>query len=481
MDWKILAKTVAGLLVILGTFLLVPGAYAVSEQSQLRGMFLSIAFAVIALGLLVWCLLRSYRSELNVRTSFAVVTFSWISACIIGALPYYISGTLESPYDALFEATSGFTTTGASVIPAVEGVDQSLLLWRSLTQWIGGMGIIVFSLVLLPLLGVGGMQLFRAEAPGPQKDKITPRVSETARKLWALYVGFTVSLFLILLILGMDGFHAINHALCAVSTGGFSTRNSGISAFNSVYIDYAIAAFMLIGGINFGLHYRFIVQRDWQACRDTELKWFIGIVALTTAILTIANYGPVYSSWSESLRYSFFQIVAISTSTGFTNPDYIAWPAITQFVIVLVMVMGGMAGSTGGGMKCIRLVTAFKHLHRELKRIVHPKAIYAIKANDRSIPANIIDSIWGFIFIYFLTFSICAFILMIYGLDLVSATSASFSALSNTGPALGKLGPYSNYASLADGAKLTLMFCMILGRLELFTVLVLLTPTFWRK
>jgi trk system potassium uptake protein TrkH len=424
---------------------------------------------------------KGYRTELDARTSLALVTLAWVLAGVVGALPFYFSGTLPSFTDALFESISGFTGTGASVIRDVETVDRGLLLWRSLSQWVGGMGIIVFFVALLPALGLGSVQLFKAEVAGPQKDRLTPRVTETARKLWILYVALTAALILCLYQAGMPLFDAANHAFATLATGGFSIKNSGIAHYQSAAIDYLIAIFMVIGAVNFGLHYRVLVLKDMRALLDTELRWFLTLLGASTLIIAAATHGTVYESSMDAVRYAFFTVTSVASSTGFTNHDFVPWPSITHVVIVLLMVMGGMSGSTAGGIKCIRIVAAFKQLHRQLKQVVHPKAVIPIKANNHIIPESVIDAIWGLIFLYLLVFTISALILTGEGLDLVTATTGTFSALSNIGPGLGDLGPTANYADLSVTSKITLIGCMLLGRLEFFTVLVLFTPTYWRR
>ena len=481
LDIRLIIKILGGLLVIFGLLLLVPALFAVFSHSPLVEVFLASAVLSAGIGSILWIINRSYTSELNHRGGFAIVTLSWFAACLFGALPYFLSGELVHFYDAFFESTSGFTGTGASVIEYIDGVDRSLLLWRSMTQWMGGMGIIVFFIAILPLLGVGGVQLFKAEITGPQKDKLTPRVRETAKKLWILYVAFTAALALILRLLGMSGYDAVNHAMTTLSTGGFSTKGAGLAHFDSAAIDYAIIAFMLIGSISFGLHYRVLVGRDIRSLFSTELGWYLSILFLATIVLTISIWEVNYDTLEESIRYALFTTVATGSSTGFTNPDYAVWSPGCSVVIVLLMVMGGMSGSTAGGIKCIRLVAAYKHFLKELVQVVHPRAVLTVKTDDHSIPVRVIEAIWAFIFLYFFIFSFATVLLTFQGLPLVEASTATFSALSNIGPALGSLGPTGNFAEVAVSSKVTLTFCMILGRLEIFTVLVILTPAYWKK
>ncbi len=481
MDGRLLIKILGGLSVALGVILLVPACFSLFDGDTHTITLTLCSVATISLGALAWFSCARYNADLNNRTSFALVTFSWMSACVIGAIPFYTTGTVSSFVDALFESVSGFTGTGATVIANVEGADRAVLLWRSMTQWLGGMGIILFFVAVLPTLGVGGVQLFRAEVAGPQKDRITPRVRETARKLWILYLSFTLLLAFFLSQAGMSVFDAVNHAFTTLATGGFSTKNSGIAWFNRAEIDYILTIFMIVGSISFSLHYRFIVQRDARAIVDTELKWYAGIVVGATIVMTYFLHHNIYASLKESFRHGLFVVASIISSTGFSNHDYVNWPPITNFIIVLLMVMGGMSGSTAGGVKCIRLVAAFKQLIKQLIQTIHPSAILTIKANDHSIPEHVIDAIWGLLFLYFLAFSVGAAVLCIQGYDLLTASTATFSALSNIGPALGQLGPTTHFGDLPSLSKLTLTACMLLGRLEFFTILVVFTIAFWKK
>lgn len=481
MNIRLLIKIVGALITFVGLILLIPTLFSLYDNTHYTQPFsLSSALAIL-LGLLLFLSQRKYQVELDHRTSLAVVSVSWIGACLIGALPYYLTGHLNL-IDAIFESTSGFTGTGASVIANVEIIGRPLLLWRSMTQWLAGLGIIVFFIAILPALGFGGVQLFRAEITGPNKDRITPRVAETARKLWLIYLAFTLLLVLLLKELGgMSYFDAINHSLTTLSTGGFSTKNAGISHFNNATIDYILVVFMLIGAVNFNLHFRLIRFRDWRITFDTELKWFLGMVLGTTVIISICNYNTSYDTLSESFRHSLFSLVAAVTTTGFSNANYIQWPLLTHLLILLAMIMGGMSGSTAGGIKCIRIVAALKQLWKEFKQIVHPNAVITIKANHKTIPEQIVSAIWSFIFLYFFILLMACLVIVAHGMDLISSISAVISALSNIGPALGELGPADNYANLPNGVKATLSFCMLLGRLELFAVLVILTPTYWKR
>lgn len=481
MNIRILAKTIGGLLAILGFIIATPGIYALFWGNSTAACFFISSLIAIGLGVILWLSQRGYEAEINHRTGFAVVTFSWLSACLLGSLPYYLSGTLPSYIDAFFESTSGFSGTGSSVLLDIEATDKAILLWRSMTQWLGGMGIIVFFIAILPILGVGGVQLYRAEITGPSKDKITPRVRETAKKLWLLYVAFTATLALLLIQAGMSGYDAVNHAFTTLSTGGFSTKAAGIAAFNNPLIEYIIILFMLLSSINFALHYRVLALRDFKALLSTELKWYLAFLFAFTVLLTGIVWGPSYNSFFEAFRNALFTIVCTASSTGFTNSDYTVWPYASFTIIILMMAMGGMSGSTAGGLKCVRVLTAIKQLVLELKQIVHPSAILTVKVNQHTLPSNIIRAIWSFIFLYLMSFIGLTLVFTLDEIDILTAATAAFSALSNIGPGLGQVGPYDNFAFFPDTSKLTMAIGMLLGRLEFYTVLVIFTPEFWRK
>ncbi len=481
MNFSALLKLIGTLFLVYGIVFLLPAAFSFFDGDRFSGVFLACSLGCLLLGgVLVWAL-RKRKADLDLRTGFALVAMAWIVSGLIGAVPFYASGTVSTVLDAIFESISGFTGTGASILPSVEGVDRGVLLWRSLTQWLGGMGIIVFFVAVLPALGFSGVQLFKAEVAGPQKDRLTPRVKETAQKLWLLYVAFTALLAFLLFHAGMPWFDAINHAFTTLATGGYSTRNAGIASFNSASIDWILSIFMLIGAISFGLHYRFFILRDSSALRDTELRWYGAILSISVATLFFVIWKTQYAAAGDALRHSVFTVASIATSTGFSNQDFLPWPPAAHLIVVLLMVMGGMSGSTAGGLKCIRLVAAFKQMSRQLRQVVHPKAVIPVKANGHVIPEPIIDAIWGLIFTYFLIFSIGSVVLTLDGLDLVTATTATFSALSSIGPGLGTVGPSTSYAHIPDLSKAMLCVCMLLGRLEFFTILVLFTPTFWRR
>ncbi|MDH3809899.1 MAG: TrkH family potassium uptake protein, partial [Desulfuromonadales bacterium] len=418
---------------------------------------------------------------LSVREGFAIVTFGWTFFALFGALPFVFSGAIPSYLNAFFETMSGFTTTGSTILTDIEAMPPSLLLWRSLTQWLGGMGIIVLSLAILPMLGVGGMQLFKAEVPGPTTDRLKPRIQDTAKLLWGVYVLLTCIETLLLMAGGMSFFDGLNHAFTTMATGGFSTRNASVAAYNSVYIDWIITIFMFLAGVNFSLHYLALRGKIGDFIRNEEFLFYSSLVIVGTALITMLNMGGTYPGFLDNLRYSAFQVVSIITTTGFGTADYELWPVLCQYLLVFFMFIGGCAGSTGGGMKVARILLLFKHAQVQVYRLIHPRAVRLVKLGDRPVDKDVMQSILGFFALYLGVFVAASFIMAATGMDLNSAGGSVIATLSNIGPGLGSVGPVDNFAHVPAIGKLVLAFCMLLGRLELFTVLVLVFPSFWRK
>ncbi|MDH3545072.1 MAG: TrkH family potassium uptake protein, partial [Desulfuromonadales bacterium] len=421
------------------------------------------------------------EKDLSVREGFAIVTFGWTFFALFGALPFVFSGAIPSYLNAFFETMSGFTTTGSTILTDIEAMPPSLLLWRSLTQWLGGMGIIVLSLAILPMLGVGGMQLFKAEVPGPTTDRLKPRIQDTAKLLWGVYVLLTCIETLLLMAGGMSFFDGLNHAFTTMATGGFSTRNASVAAYNSVYIDWIITIFMFLAGVNFSLHYLALRGKIGDFIRNEEFLFYSSLVIVGTALITMLNMGGTYPGFLDNLRYSAFQVVSIITTTGFGTADYELWPVLCQYLLVFFMFIGGCAGSTGGGMKVARILLLFKHAQVQVYRLIHPRAVRLVKLGDRPVDKDVMQSILGFFALYLGVFVAASFIMAATGMDLNSAGGSVIATLSNIGPGLGSVGPVDNFAHVPAIGKLVLAFCMLLGRLELFTVLVLVFPSFWRK
>ena len=489
MNIRSILNILAALLTLLGFSMLLPAGIAFGfGESDLSGFLYSFAISII-IGLPIWFFTRKGYSVTN-KDGFAIVTFAWIITGIVGALPFYLSGAIPNITDAFFESMSGVTTTGATIIGnpstlphlpnGIESLPHGILFWRSFIQWIGGMGIIVFTIAILPLLGVGGVQLFKAEVPGPVSDKIRPRVRETAKYLWMVYIGITIAEIIILQIAGMNWFDAVCHSFTTMPTGGFSTKNASIGFYDNVGIHYIMIFFMFIAGVNFSLHFRAISGDIKSYFRNSEFLTYFWLIALVTVVLT---FSLVIKSgnWSHAFFLdSLFQTVSILTSTGYTTADYELWAFFAQFLILILMFIGAMGGSTGGGMKIVRVMLILKYAALETRRMLHAKAIIPIRIGEKYISGDVIRNTLGFFLFYVFIFVFTSFFLTTLNIDLKSSMGVAASALGNIGPALGEFGPTDNYALLPGVGKWLLTFCMLLGRLEIFTVVVLFSRTFRR-
>lgn len=469
------------LIMMLGGMMLIPLVMSFYfKDGAGAGLLYSVITALVCGGVLF--LLTRNNQSLGVRDGFLIVALGWFCMALFGALPFFLSGAIPSVTDAFFESMSGFTTTGATILTDIESFPKALLWWRAFTHWIGGMGIIVLSLAILPLLGIGGMQLFKAEVPGPTADKLTPRVAGTAKILWLVYVGITLLEVVFLVFGGMDVFDAFCHSFATMATGGFSTKNASVGGYNSAYFDYVITIFMFIAGANFALHYKFILRKFDVYWKDFEFKTYLFISLSVAAVITVSNVlGNVYGSVAESFRYGIFQTVAIGTTTGFGTADYEVWTPLAQVLIFIMMFVGGSAGSTGGGMKVIRLIIVAKEAMIELKKLIHPKAVIPLRVGKRVIPKEVVHSVTGFFLLYILLFIFLSILMALLGMDLLSSIGVSASCLGNIGPALGTLGPTENYAHVPLIGKWILSFAMMIGRLEIYTVLVIFTRGLWSK
>jgi len=435
-----------------------------------------------SVGLIVFFLSRGEEiTHLSHRDGVAIVTLGWLAAGLAGAVPYALSGSVESFTDACFESLSGFTTTGASVLTNIENLSPGILMWRSLTQWLGGMGIIVLSIAILPFLGIGGMQLYKAEIPSPIVDKLKPRISDTAKTLWKVYILITVLQIVLLLAGGMSMFNAVCHALSTMPTGGYSPKNASIAHYNSPYIDSVIIVFMLVAGINFSLHYRLLKGEPLVFGRDPECRLFLSLVAIFILAVTFDIFGSVYASLAQAFRYAAFQVASIITTTGFATADYDQWPSFSRTLLFLCMFLGGMAGSTAGGLKTMRVMLLGKHAYQEIFRIIHPHAITTVKLGGRPVPGEVLSGIWGFFVLYLGIFVLSSLVMAALGLDVISAFASVAACIFNIGPGFGAVGPVQNYFHVPWMGKWVLIFCMLLGRLEIYTVIVLFMPEYWRK
>ena len=489
MHVKTILNILGAMLALTGFTMVVPALIAWGyNEPDLVGHLQSMGIC-IGIGIPVWLFTRNSRS-LNNKDGFVIVTLSWLLVALAGAMPFYLSGAIPNFTDAWFESMSGVTTTGATIIGnpntlphlpnGIESLNHGVLYWRSFIQWIGGMGIIVFTIAILPLLGVGGVQLFKAEVPGPVADKIRPRVKETAKILWMVYVGLTAAEAILLSISGMSWFDAICHSFTTMPTGGFSTQNASIAAYTNPAIHYIIILFMFIAGVNFSLHFRSLTGNIKICFKDPEFLAYIGIMFAATLFIFL-NIASAQGEWThDNFLSSLFQSVSTLTTTGYGSADYEIWPFFSQYLILILMFIGGMGGSTGGGMKVARIIVLVKYAATETRRMVHSRAIIPIRIGDRYIGEDVVRNTLGFFLFYMSIFGITALILTTLNLDIESAIGAAASAIGNIGPGLGAFGPTDNYALLHPMGKWMLTFCMLLGRLEIFTIMVLFSRTFWK-
>lgn len=437
-----------------------------------------ITFSV---GLILWFIIRKYsQHDLGRREGYLIVSIIWFIMAAFGALPFYLSGYIPHFTDAYFETISGFTTTGASILTDIEAVPKGLLFWRSLTHWIGGMGIIVLSIAILPFLGFGGQQMFWAEVPGPDKEKLSPRVAVTARRLWGIYLIMTFSMIVLLMLGKMPFFDAVCHAFGAVSSGGFSPKNTSIALY-SPYIQYVVALFMFFAGTNYSLFYIALRGNFKKAFSGIEFRTYIGILLLPTLVIAAALFLKNGYAVETAFRSSLFQVTSIVSCTGFATDDYMLWPGFAWFIIFVLMFSGGMAGSTSGGIKVIRHVLLFKNVSVVLKKTWHPSAIIPVRIDGKVVKDQIMQNVFAIFVLYIFTFAFGSLLLTATGLEATTSMGSVATCMTGAGPGLGSTGPVGNYAHLTDVAKWTLSLMMLLGRLELFSVFILLRPAFWKR
>jgi trk system potassium uptake protein TrkH len=480
------------LLLFNGGLMLLSALVSYSYQDGVAFEITLAAFLVLSIGALFMLFGRQHEKQIQKREGYLIVSIGWILMAVSGTIPYLLTGTFTDFASSFFEAMSGYTTTGASVLNDIEVLPKGVLFWRSTTHWIGGMGIIVLAIAILPFLGIGGIQLFTAEAPGPGGDKLHPRITDTAKRLWLIYVVYTCLETLLLWLAGMSFFDAINHAMSTVSTGGFSTKNSSIAFWNDQpLIQYIISFFMLLAGTNFVLSYFIFTRKFQKIIADEEFKVYLSFILVFTVLATVvilnqesmAVLGNSFS-WTQietSFRAALFQVIAVITTTGFVSADFTQWTPFLTVVFFGLMFLGGSSGSTSGGVKVVRHMLMIKSGFLEFKRALHPNAIIQARYNNKTVSDSIAYNILGFFILYMLSFIIGAVGFGSLGINFESAVGLSASTLGNVGPALGDFGPSSTYAALPQSGKLWATFLMLLGRLELFTVLIILTPFFWRK
>lgn len=474
---------ILGLLIAIFSITMIPPAFVAYWYNDGAGVPFMLSFLLsLLIGFVIWYPNRQYKAELKVRDGFLIVVLFWTVLGTVGGIPLMLASNPQlSVAGAMFEAFSGLTTTGATVLTGIEFLPKAILYYRQQLQWLGGMGIIVLAVAILPMLGVGGMQLYRAETPGPVKDnKMTPRIADTAKHLWYIYLALTLSCMLAFYLAGMNWFDAICHAFSTVAIGGFSTYDASIGHFQSPLINAICVIFLLLSAVNFPLHFAAIRGKSVSTYfRDPEFKAFLTIqAALVLICFVVLLETNVYNTPAEALNHGVFQAVSVSTTAGFSTDGFSVWPLFLPIMLIFSSFIGGCAGSTGGGLKVVRVLLLFLQGRRELNRLIHPRAVYAIKLGRRAVPDRIVEAVWGFFAAYALVFVVIMLLLLLTGLDNISAFTATAACLNNLGPGLGEVA--ANFGSIPDTSKWILIVAMVFGRLEIFTLLVLFTPAFWK-
>ena len=472
------------LLVFVGLAMLLAAAVSLVYRDGDTLALLISAVLTSLWGLLAYRLARP-EGDVTIREGYGIVTFAWTATAAFGALPFLLSGTITYPIAAFFEAMSGFSTTGATVFSDIEALPHGILFWRSLTHWLGGMGIIVLAIAVLPYLGVGGMQLFKAEVPGPTPERLRPRITQTAKLLWLVYAGMTVVQTVLYLLGGLGPFDAVTHTFGTLATGGFSTRNASLAAFPSPFVQYVTIVFMYLAGVNFALHFRALSGR-LDYFRDREWRFFTGVVLAAAAVLCAVNlaaggYEPGAAGFERAVRDALFQSAAITTTTGYVSADFELWAPLSQMLLFALMFVGGMAGSTGGSVKAVRVLLLFKHTGMELRKHLHPRAVLLARVGRQEVKEGVMANVIGFVILYVLLFGAGALALSLLGMDMLTALGASAAAVGNIGPGLGEVGATDNYGWMSGSALAILSFLMLAGRLEIYTVLLLLLPETWKR
>ena len=478
---KIIRRVLGSLVMIEGAFMLTALGFSWYYKGEGFNALLYSAIITVLAGFIIRLFSKSKdKTGIGKREGYIIVSFTWIIISLFGALPFVLSGTIPSFTNAFFETISGFTTTGASILSEIEGISKGLLFWRSLTHWIGGMGIIVLSLAILPILGIGGMQLFMAEVPGPTPDKLHPRVAGTAKRLWGIYVLLTILETGLLMFGGMDLFNSLCQTFGTVATGGFSTKSASIAAF-SPYVQYVVIIFMVLAGTNFTLHFMALSGRFKDVSKNEEYRYYLKLLLASSIIIAVLLILNTDISTEKAIRDALFQAVSITTTTGYVTTNYLAWPSFIWIFLFILMFTGGSAGSTGGGLKAVRQLMILKSTAVEFRRLLHPRAFIPVRLNDKAVPRDIVSNILAFFILYMLIFGFGTMIMVLIGLDFNTAIGSVIATLGNIGPAIGNVGPVENYAAVPDIGKWFLSFLMLIGRLELFTVLILFSPKFWSE
>ena len=478
MDSGLVLKTIGHLLIVEAVFMIAPlGVSIYYGESDFKAFFIAILITAFVGTILSFS--RARKEAVRYKEGFMIVGLGWLLISIFGAIPFLLAGTFDNFIDAFFETVSGFTTTGASVLKDIESQPHGILFWRSLTHWLGGMGVLVFTLSLLPAVGMSSLNILKAESTGPTPGKLVPKIAETARILYIIYILLTGLEIIFLKIGGMPLFDAVTHTFATVGTGGFSTKNKSIAAYNMPSIEWVIMIFTFLAGVNFSLYYDVLMGKFKSLFKDREFQFYCTVIGIAIILITI----NITDSWGNillSFRQAAFQVVTIITSTGFATLDYSIWPAFSKMILFILMFFGGCAGSTSGGIKILRVMIVFKYIKREFYKLIHPNSVISIRIGGQTIPENVVQNVIAFVLLYFLIFAGLSLILLTQDMNIISSTSAVVASLSNIGPGFGSVGPAMNYAGLTTFTKILLSFTMILGRLEIYTVLILITPIFWK-
>lgn len=479
MNYKIIFKVLGYLLLIIAAGMLAPFLIA-TFVGQSDAIPFAISIVVTSITGYLLTKIPALNTKIKAKEGLTIVTLGWVFASIFGALPFYLSGSIPSFVDAFFETVSGFTTTGATIINDIEVLPMGILFWRSFTHWIGGMGILVVAVAVLPLMGSGGFHVFKAESPGPIADKIVPRIKDTAKILYTSYIIISLVEFVLLMFGGMTVFESAVHTFGTLGTGGFSTRNASIGGFNSSYITIVISIFMIMSGTNFSLYYDLYKGKWRDVIKNSELKLYLSIIGVSVLLITVNMNSHLYHNLFEAFKHALFQVSSIVTTTGYTTFDYEQWTTFSKGILFMLMFVGGSAGSTGGSIKVVRILALIKLIKRELTKILHPRAVVAVKFGDKPLSEDTLLNISSFFMLYMMIFIFGSIIISLEGIGFMGATSAVAATLGNIGPGFEFVGPTNTYSDFSDASKLLLSFFMLLGRLELFTVIALLTPKFWK-
>lgn len=480
-NFKTIIRIIGILLLLETVMLLACSGVSYYYQDTALTDFWKSAGITAGIGVLMAILGKGGERQLTRRDGYVLVSFAWVAFSLFGMLPFYISGYIPDVTNAFFETMSGFTSTGATILDNIESLPHGLLFWRSMTQWIGGLGIIMFTIAVLPIFGVSGLQVFAAEASGPTHDKVHPRIGITAKWIWTIYAGITLMLVLLLMLGGMGWFDSVCHAFSTTGTGGFSTKQASVAHYQSPYIEYVISIFMFVSGINFTLLLYFMNRKFKKFFDNAELKWYFRSVVFFTILIAVILYYTSSMGMEESFRKSLFQVISLHTSTGFATDDYMQWKPVVWGLLTIIMIMGACAGSTTGGLKCIRMVILSKVSRNEFKHILHPNAVLPVRVNKQVISPSIVSTVLAFCFLYLIIIIVSVLLMMGMGIGLEESIGCVISSIGNMGPGLGDTGPAFSWNALPIAAKWLLAFLMLLGRLELFTVLLLFTPEFWKR